>query len=166
MHKFKKRKQKSNLTNAFTLLEVMIAVIIISIVIMALLEMKGNSSFKFSKITNNLVVNQYTSFFISNPDYGFVKESVKLDDLLKEFKVDDELRRELKEIKVDIVYQELQYFGDMTEAVDEDSEEYEEEVQKKDSNLAIEIGKTILKIKDNTKKDESYSTALLRLRLQ
>ena len=133
---------------AFTLIEVMVAVMIISVVIMALLEMQGNSSHIFSKFSSQIKVSQYSSFFISNKDYGYEDESVSLDDLLNEFRVEDDLRRELKEIKAKIVYEELDTI-DM-------SESDEEEVS---VGMVFEIGKTILNIDD-------YSTALVRFKIQ
>lgn len=143
----------------------MIAVVIISVVILALLEMKGNSSFIFAKHTNNLAVNQYASFFISNSDYGYNKENVMMDDLVSDFKVEDELRRELKEVKVEIIYQELQRFSDLSDTGD--SNETDEEAQEGEStNMALEIGKTILKVNDKRFLDGSASTALLRLRIK
>ncbi|NPA60089.1 MAG: prepilin-type N-terminal cleavage/methylation domain-containing protein, partial [Epsilonproteobacteria bacterium] len=97
---------------AFTLIEVMISVMIISVVIMALLKMQGNNSHIFSKLTSKLEINQYTSFFISNNEYGFSKKSTYLDELLSEFRVEDNLRRELKNIKINIDYDELDRYGD------------------------------------------------------
>ncbi len=157
--------KKTSVSRAFTLIEVMIAVVIISVVILALLEMKGNSSFMFAKHTNNLAVNQYASFFISNPDYGYNKEKVMMDDLVSDFKVEDALRRELKEVKVEILYQELQRFSDFSDTAD--SNESDEENQEATStNMALEIGKTILKIDDKAFLNGSASTALVRLRIQ
>lgn len=134
--------------NAFTLIEVMVAVMIISVVIMALLEMQGNSAHIFSKLTSQIKISQYASLFISNPDYGFEKKSVDLDDLLNDFKLEDDLRRELKNIKVKVVYEELELL-DMSESDDDEVS----------SSLVLEIGKTILKVNDS-------STALVRFRIQ
>jgi len=138
--------------NAFTLIEVMIAVMIISVVIMALLEMHGNTAHIFSKFSSQIKINQYTSLFISNPDYGFEKKSVDLDDLLSNFKLEDDLRRELKNIKVKIEYEELDKFSDSSEDSDIDDEEG-------NSGLVLEIGKTILKVNNS-------STSLVRFRIQ
>ncbi len=159
------RKKKASASKAFTLIEVMIAVVIISVVILALLEMKGNSNFMFVKHTNNLAVNQYASFFISNPDYGYNKEKVMMDDLVSDFKVEDELRRELKEVKVEILYQELQRFSDFSDSTDSNASD-EGDVEGENANMALEIGKTILKINDKNFLGGSASTALIRLRIK
>jgi len=127
-------------------MEVMVAVMIISVVIMALLEMQGNTTQIFSKVGNTLKLNQYTSLFISNKDYGFENKSVDLDDLLSEFKVENELRRELKTIKVKVDYQELKRF-DMSE------------IEEGSSNMVFELGKTTLNV------DDSFAS-IVRFRIQ
>jgi len=136
--------------------------VIISVVILALLEMRGNSGFMFAKHTNSLKVNQYASFFISNNDYGFNKENVHMDDLVSDFKVTDELRRKLKEVKVEVVYQQLERFSDASDN-NESSEDY---IEGEGNNVALEIGKTILKVYDKELLDGRASTALIRLRIQ
>jgi len=133
---------------AFTLMEVMVAVMIISVVIMALVEMQGNNSYMFSKFNKQLKTAQYASFFISNKDYGFEKKNIDLDDLLSDFRIEDDLRRELKEIKVKVVYEKIDII--------DFSESDEEEVS---SGMIFEIGKTILQVKDS-------SNSLIRFRIQ
>ncbi len=133
---------------AFTLIEVMVAVMIISVVIMALLEMQGNASHMFLRFDKQLKISQHASFFLSNKDYGFDKKSIDLDDLLSDFSVEDELRRELKNIKVKIDYKKTEVF-DMSESDDDEAS----------SGLVLEIGKTILKVDDS-------SATFMRFRLQ
>ncbi len=134
--------------NAFTLIEVMVAVIIISVVIMALLKMQGNNAHMFSRFTSQLKINQYASFFIANSDYGFEKKSVNLDDILSDFKLEDDLRIELKNIKVEVVYEELEQI-DMSESDEENSS----------SSMIMEIGRSILNVNNS-------STSLVRFRIQ
>jgi prepilin-type N-terminal cleavage/methylation domain-containing protein len=125
---------------AFTLIEVMVAVMIISVVIMALLQMRGNSSHIFSNLTQKLEINRYISFLISNSDYGFEKKTTTLDKLLGDFDVENDLRRELKSIKVEVIYQGLE---------------------------SIDIGSTaVLKIGKTSLKTDKSSASLLRLKLQ
>ncbi len=148
----------------FTLIEVMIAVVIISTVIMALLEMFANNIHIFSTLTKKTQINQYSSFFISNPEQGLEKEdALTLYDLIEDFDVEDELRRELKEVKIKIVYQELETidmsdFDGSEEEIDE-TENSDEEEKEVNSNMVFEIGKTVLKFDDS-------SVALLRLRVE
>jgi len=150
----------------FTLIEVMIAVVIISTVIMALLTMNGNNTHIFSSFKEQAKINQYASFFISNTQYGLEDDSVVMDDLLSEFDVESDLRRELKEIKVELVYKIVEqidlseYEEDESEA-DENSDIASDEEQSKDTNstLIVEIGKTTLKLNDT-------ATSLLRIQIQ
>lgn len=133
--------------NAFTLIEVLVSVVIISTVIMALLTMNGNTKHLFSSFKNQTDINQYGSFFISNETYGFSKdEGVTLDKLLNDFNVDEELRKKLKNEKVDILYT-ISDKIDMGEFEDDkESENYDKE-KEVNSNLIIEIGKTTIKTK-------------------
>ncbi|MCK4737462.1 MAG: prepilin-type N-terminal cleavage/methylation domain-containing protein [Sulfurimonas sp.] len=133
---------------AFTLIEVMVAVLIISVVITALFQMKGNSSHIFLNLSKKLEINQYSSFLISNDNYGFEKQTTTLDELLGNFKVEDELRQELKKAKIEVIYQELEQI-DMSEQSDENAS----------SGMIFEIGKTILKT-------DKSSVSLIRLRVQ
>ena len=153
------------LRDAFTLIEVMVSVVIISTVILALLTMGGNNTHLFSSFKEQSKINQYASFFISNIDYGLEDDSVVMDDLLSEFNVEDDLRRELKEIKVELLYKIVEQI-DLSEYEDSDDEEgmddeenFEDENKDTNSSLIIEIGRTTLKLKDS-------STALLRIKIQ
>ena len=148
--------------NAFTLIEVMIAVVIISVVIATLLQMRGNSTHIFIDLGKKLKVNQYTSFFASNENYGFENKNISLDELLSEFDLEDDLRRKLKSTNVEVIYQELSII-DMSEfdVGEKPKDEFNENTQQNSevSQMIFEVGKTILKTKDS-------STAILRLRLQ
>lgn len=124
----------------------MVAVMIISVVIMALLQMQGNTTHIFSKLGDTIKVNQYTSLFISNKDYGFEKKSVDLDDLLSDFKVEDELRRELKTIKVKVDYEKLKTM-DMRE------------IEEGSSSMIFELGKTMLNVGES-------SSSIMRFKIQ
>lgn len=123
--------------DAFSLIEVMIAVVIISVVIMSLLQLQGNNMHLFSSFAKKEMLNQYGSFFIANEDYGYEKKSISLDELVSEFKIEDELRMELKKIKADIAYQDIK------------NEELE--------NAQIGMGRTILR-------SSEASCAFLRLK--
>lgn len=143
--------KKTRYRNAFTLIEVMVAVMIISVVIMALIEMYANNTHIFTSMKKQTKINQYSSLLISNDDYGFEDENIYLHDLLSDFDVEHELRRELKATKAKVIYRELESI-DMSE---EDSVEDSET----SSRLALEIGKSILQTDDS-------STALIRFRIR
>ena len=137
---------------------------IISVVIAALIQMGGNSSYTFSKIKTDSNIGQYASLLINSQKYGFKDDTMSLDKLTNEFRPDAQLRRRLKAQKVKIIYTKLESI-DMSEFDAEKSEldgagdTTEDEQKQVNSNIVFEIGKTTLKMNDT-------STSLLRLRLQ
>ena len=144
---------------AFTLIEVMIAVMIISVVIAALLQMRGNSTFLFINMNKKSQVNQFATFFVDNDKYGYENTSTSLDELVSEFDMENDLRRELKNNKIELIYQELKVI-DMADFVSDDTQEsYEDETSDGVPTMIFELGKTILKTKDS-------SVSLLRIRRQ
>ena len=151
---------------AFTLIEVMVSVVIISTVIMALLELFSNNSLIFSNLEKKSKINQYLSFMLSNEEYGVEDDKATLYDLFSEFDLEDDLRRDLKEVKTEIVYQEVdtidmsEYDGsDDEDEKEEEMEEPEDVKESSDANMVFEIGRTVLKLNDT-------SGAILRIRLQ
>ncbi len=132
---------------AFTLIEVMIAVVIISVVIMALIQMFANNNHTFHILKEQTKVNQYASLLIANDIYGFENKTIYLDDLVSDFRISDELRRKLKNVKTQVLYKKLETL-DMKE---EDSEG--------SSSLVFEVGQSVLKMDDT-------SVSLFRLQLQ
>ncbi len=140
--------------NAFTLIEVMVSVVIISIVIMSLLQIFANNTHIFSSLKNKTNISQYASFLIANRDIGFEDDTSDLYKLVEEFPLESELRRELKNIKIDIIYQELKRI-DMSKFEEDNTSK----ILNKDSNsnIIFEIGKIILKT-------QNTSVAFLRLR--
>jgi len=126
---------------AFTLIEVMVSVMIISVVIAALLQMRGESAFLFSDLKKKIHANQLMTFFIRNKNYGFKNESISFDNLAEGFEIDDDLRRYLKSIKVDVIHQPLK------------------SIDFSDSSTVFEISKTIIHTKNS-------STFSYRLKIQ
>ena len=145
--------------DAFTLLEVMIAVVIISVVIMALLQMNGNRAHMFLEISKKNKINQYSSLLLFNPNYGFENKRIFLDRLVADFKIEDELRNKLKSINAQIIYQKLGSI-EMGKQQNTDAEIVDNKnVKHVNSNVVFEISKTILKTPQS-------SIGLLRIRIQ
>jgi prepilin-type N-terminal cleavage/methylation domain-containing protein len=141
-------KGKALYKQAFTLIEVMVSVVIISTVIMALLEMYANNTHIFSNLNKKTNINQHATLFISNDDFGLEKKDTYLYDLVEEFKVEDKLRKELKTQKINILYQPLDTI-DLAEFDEEENDALLNPEEKEiSSNMIFEIGKTILKTKD------------------
>jgi len=137
--------------HAFTLIEVMIAVMIISLVIAALIQMFANNTHVFLAYKNQIDTNQYTSFLIGNDKYGEEKKSTNMFELVREFDIDDDLRKELKSMKVDVDYVELKRIN-LSESESESGIEIS-------SDMALEIGKSNLQKQDG-------SALLYRFKLQ
>lgn len=137
----------------------MVAVLIISVVILALMQMYGNYSHIFSTLKQKTKVTAYGSFFLSNRDFGFERKSISLDELVSDFKVEDELRRELKDKKIELIYQELEQIDMSKFDASNDEEDEPEEKPEVNADMIFEIGKSILKV------DES-SVAMLRLQIK
>ena len=142
---------KSSFKGAFTLIEVMVAVMIISVVIMALVQMYSNNTHIFLSLKKQTKINKYTSFFTTNKEYGWENDEINLYRLLEDFDVETDLRKKLKEIKINLIYKELKTL-DMSEA-DVNNESMGS------SGLVFEIGSTILKTDDS-------STAMKRFKIQ
>lgn len=138
---------------AFTLIEVMVAVMIISVVIMALIQMFANNTHLFLSFQKQTKINQYSSFLIANETYGYENKSISMDELVHDFDLRDEVRRELKDMKVKLIYAELERV-DLSESKNVESQE-----TKETPDVVLELGKTILQKEDS-------SSSLLRFRLQ
>ncbi len=140
---------------AFTLIEMMIAVMIISVVVAALLELQTNNTKIFERIAKKEHLQHYTSLLLGSK-YGFEKESLTLDRLIERFDVDDDLRRELKKIKLKIGYDTLETI-DLSQMGDE---VLDEQMQEGDSasSMSLEVGRSVLRF-------EGESVSIMRVRL-
>ena len=125
---------------------------IISVVIMALIKMYSNNAYIFSSIKRDIKTNQYISLLMGNDTYGFEKKHIVMYDLLKDFDVETDLRRDLKSLKVDILYKEVETI-DLSEVGDEESE------SGANSGVVLEIGSSSLQAK-------TYTASIMRLRIK
>ena len=127
--------------NAFTLLEVMVAVLIVSVVIAAMFQVKGDANTKLFWLKDSINETQYNTFLLGNSSkYGFDKSNISLNELVSEFDLEDDLRRELKEIKVSVTYEE-------------------EDAIETPTGSVLEIGKTKLESKN-------FTSSILRVKIQ
>lgn len=128
----------------------MVAVMIISVVIMALLKMYANNTHIFTAIKEQIKTNEYSALLISNANYGFEDKHLYLYDLVDDYDLESDLRRELKAKKVDLIYEVVRSI---------DLSEQDENDEASNSGLVLEIGRDVLKSKD-------FSVALMRLQLK
>jgi len=136
----------------FTLIEVMVAVMLISIVIAALLKLQADNAFIFTKIKRDIRANGFISL-INNSKYGYENDSLSLDRLVENFDIDDNLRKELKNIRAKTIYAKLEKIS----LADEDKEDINDE--EKAAPVTLEIGKTVLKLSNS-------STSIIRIKIK
>jgi len=148
----------------FTLIEVMVAVMIVSIVIAALLKVQGNSSNKLIQLQKMMKTTQYSSFLLANSQkYGFESTTTNMADILDDFKLEDSLRRKLKTIKIDISYDQLDTL-DSSDFSNDDQTAQDQTIQddtndaQQGQNLILEIGKTVLK-------SDKFTNSLVRVQV-
>ena len=135
-------------------MEVMVAVVIVSVVIAALLQMQGNTNHKLFYIKEMMKTNQYNSFLLSLSDkYGFESSKMDMKRLVDEFELESDLRRRLKGMKLELDYEELTTID--TSELDASSDLNETS----NTSLIFEIGKTTLKTKD-------FTTQVIRVKIQ
>jgi prepilin-type N-terminal cleavage/methylation domain-containing protein len=90
----------------FTLIEVMVAVMIVSVVIGALWQMRGDATHKFLQFQKMATDNQYITFLLGNSaKYGFETSHTDMKTLVDDFELESDLRRTLKNKKVTISYE-------------------------------------------------------------
>lgn len=133
----------SRCKNAFTLIEVMVAVMIISIVILAMLQMYANNVHIFSSLRNQVKTNQYTLVLLGNENNSLESKKVLLYDLVRDFDIRDELRRELREKRIHILYTKVKYIT-LSKRINNDSSNID------DLSIVLELGKSIIKTKQSS----------------
>ena len=131
-------KRQHTFHDAFTLIEVMLAVMIVSVVIAALLQMRGETTHKFFGIKKMMQTNQYNTFLLGESGrYGFEKSSIHMDRLVESFDLERDLRQKLKALKVELRYTPLKTI---------DTAEFDDG----GSGIIFEIGDTSLVSKEFT----------------
>ncbi len=98
---------KTKKPRAFTLIEVLVAVMLITIVIGALIQMGQNNLYFLERIKAVNTNNDFTSLAFYGIDQNKTNDQKIYLDEVVDFK-DDDLRRELKEIKVIIKNERLE----------------------------------------------------------
>lgn len=90
---------------ALSLVEVLISVMLISVVIVAMLQMKENNLYFLEKTKDSIQSNAYISMLALDESIKFRNENVYLDKKF-DFK-DDDIRKELKNVKIKLEDEEL-----------------------------------------------------------
>ena len=137
--------------SAFTLLEVMVSVMIVSVVIAALLEMRGNTSNKLFQLNKMTLTNQYNSFLIAVDD-KYTKESSHIDmkRLVEEFDLETDLRKKLSAIPLELSYKKIKTI---------DMSKFQNEEETFQSQTIFELGETTMQTKN-------FTNRVIRVQLQ
>lgn len=133
----------------FTLIEVMVSVMIISMVIASLLQLFATNTRLFATLGPKIDLSTQGSLLLGVDNIGFEKQDIRLDELVKEFRVDDDLNRRLHDIKAEVTYQELSIIdsADIMEEVQDRAEEDNRTLTQTTSDaVELEIGRTGLLI--------------------
>ena len=149
--------------HAFTLIEVMVAVMIVSVVIATLLQIQANASHKFLEIKKIMNQGQYNSFLLfHNEQLGFERSSSDMQALLSDFELESDLRRRLRAIKIKIEYELLDSI-DTSKMLDAPEQTQPQEGRivegAQNSGVVFEIGRTLMQRDD-------YSSSLIRVRIR
>jgi len=127
--------------DGFTLIEVMVAVMIVSVVVAALWQMRGDATQKFLFLEKMQKSNEYATFLLGNAQkYGFDKSTISMRNLLDDFDLESDIRRKLKEIKVTLSYEVI-------DAIDDND------------SMVLEVGQTTMDFEDT-------HLSMVRMRLQ
>ena len=139
---------------------------IISVVISALLQLFANNSHTFSSVHQKILQTNMSSLLLGNEIYGYEDKKMDLSELVKDFNVNDDLRRKLKDKKIEIIYTEVTSFNfdDAAESLaeaEEESGDNDEGLVSETSEVAntLEIGRTTIKI-------DNESSSFLRVKFQ
>ncbi len=136
----------------FTLIEVMVAVILISTVIAAMLQLFADNTRFLGGVEERIDHTLRGSLLLGKADYSFETKERTLYDLADDFELDDALRRRLKATKLSLAYrveQQLDSGGTVTPAVGEKAPEADDEAVAAVSDaVVLEIGETTFTIGD------------------
>jgi len=154
-------------SHGFTLIEVLVAVMIIAVVIGALIQLFATNTHTFSSVHQKILHTNKTTLLLGNTIYGYENKKSDLAELVKDFNIDDDLRRLLKKQRVEIRYTEVTSidFGDAAESLAEAQSDASSEVdpsvitEASEATNALEVGRTTLLIGEQ-------SSSFLRVKLQ
>lgn len=153
------------MTRAFTLLEVAISAMIISVVIGAMLQIFSNNSNYFSGFEKKLDVTWASTLLLGNQDIGFDDKTEELKSLVSSTDMRMDFIQYLDDTEAKITYQVIMLIDsmDIQESIDERSEEEGDEYSSTEDassdGINLEIGKTIFNVNDT-------STYMIRIRTQ
>lgn len=138
------------MTKAFTLIEVLVSVMILAYVGTALLQMSSNSKHNFMFLKNKSEFDRLASIALIHNNQKFHHKDMTLYDFIKDdyADIDDELRKYLKDIKVNYNHEEVSTFNPLEGSIDDQNQSQEQESMQSGINLTIVYDKITIS-KDN-----------------
>ena len=115
---------------------------VISIVIGVLLQLFSNNTTLFSSMRGHSELCMRSSLLIGNQNYGYENEKVTLAELVKDFDINDDLRRKLKNYEAKITYTPVQKLDAVQKSIDETLESYIDENTESLQESSMEIGRS------------------------
>ncbi len=143
----------------FTLVEVMVAVTVISVVIGVLLQLYSSNTTLFSSMRGHSELCMRSSLLIGNTLYGYEDDKTTLAELVSGFEIDDDLRRQLKQYEVQISYFSVKKLDEAQMKTIEEGAEYYGADSEALQEHPMEFGRTSFQM-------DEFETAYLRLKLQ
>ena len=143
----------------FTLLEVMISIMIISLVIGVLLQLYSNNTRLFNSMRGHSELCMRSSLLIGNDTYGYENKTVNLAELVRDFEINDDLRQKLKKYKAKITYTQVKELSQESKKIDKAVDPYLVDSTEGLKERSMEIGRSSFEM-------DEFQTAYLRLKLQ
>ena len=132
----------NSMTKAFTLIEVLVSVMILSVVGTGLLQISSNSKQNFAFLKEKSEFDRLASIAFIHNDKKYHHKDMTLFDFLRDdyTQINDDLRKYLKEVKVSYSHEEVSSFAPFEQSIDEQNlsnENPEEELLKNSLNITI-----------------------------
>lgn len=143
---------------AFTLMEVMVAVVILSVMSMTLLQVRNNNTHLNSYFAKKNKASSLMSIVSPYYDIKSHNKNLHLDDeVQKEFKIDDATRKYLKEFNLLYKNKTISTIDLLEDTTTKDQEEYTEETEKEDENFLLAVKIQKISISDENTKAFFYN---------
>ena len=132
---------------------------IITVVIGGMLQLFSNNNRFFLTMDSKIDMAYNASLLLGVKESDFESRGISLDDLVRDFNVDDDLRRMLKEVKVTVEYREVMRLDSA------DLEAEAEAMADEPDSLGTETAETGLEVGRMSMHYNGLSSSFLRLKL-
>jgi prepilin-type N-terminal cleavage/methylation domain-containing protein len=141
------------MSRGFTLIEVLVSIIILSVVVVGLFEISSNNKNNFMFLTNKNEFDRLSSLAFIHNDQKHHNSDKELYELIRaDYTIDDDdLRKYLKEKKIHYTHEEFTIFNPLDDSSeDEGSESSQEDKNETGFNFALVYDKITVSDKENS----------------